>query len=299
MNVVFLFIDGLGIGEKDIQTNPCTQDKTGVFQVFTEKPQTELPFSGISIGLDATLDIPGLPQSATGQTALLTGVNASHKIGYHLSGFPNKTLRGLLLEHSILRKIVQMGKKAAFINAFRPLFFNLPQQIILRLSATTIANYAAKLPFFTLQDIVARRSIYQDFTNNSLLEKGFEVPLFTPEEAADILAVAVERYDFILYEYFLTDKAGHSQEMEIAQEEIFKLGRFITHFLKNTDLKNTLIILTSDHGNIEDLSTKSHTRNQAMTLLWGVGNRVIADRMKSIPDVTPVILNQLQIPLGK
>lgn len=294
MKVVLLFIDGLGIGKKDSETNPCTRDETGIFQVFDENSKNTLPFSGSSTGIDATLGVQGIPQSATGQTALLTGLNASQRIGYHLSGFPNKILRELILEHSVLRKAVRLGKKAAFINAFRPLFFDLPEHVILRLSATTIANYAAKLPFFTLQDIAAKRSIYQDFTNISLLERGFEVPMFTPEEAADILAASVDRYDFILYEYFLTDKAGHSQDMEIAREEIVKLGRFVSQFLKNIDLKNTLIILTSDHGNIEDLSTKSHTKNLAMTLLWGEGNQLVADKLKSIVDVTPVIINHLR-----
>ena len=294
MKVVLLFIDGLGIGKKDSEINPCTRDETGIFQVFKDNPNIALPFSGISRGLDANLGIKGLPQSATGQTALLTGLNASQQIGYHLSGFPNKTLRESLLSHSVLLKAVQLGKKAAFINAFRPLFFDLPEQVILRLSATTIANYAAKLPFFRLEDIVEKRSIYQDFTNISLLERGFEVPLFTPEEAADILAVSVESYDFLLYEYFLTDKAGHSREMEIAQEEIFKLGRFVNRFLESIDLQSTLVILTSDHGNIEDLSTKSHTRNPAMTLLWGSNKPSLVDNLNSIVQVTPNILQQLQ-----
>jgi 2,3-bisphosphoglycerate-independent phosphoglycerate mutase len=294
LKVVLLFVDGLGIGRENSDTNPCTQDETGIFQVFVEKPQTTLPFSGISTGLDANLGVPGLPQSATGQTALLTGFNASQYIGHHLSGFPNKKLRELLLSHSVLLNAVQLGKEAAFINAFRPRFFELPEHLILRLSATTIANYAAKLPFFKLEDITAQRSIYQDFTNVSLLERGFEVSLFTPEEAAEILAVSVDSYDFILYEYFLTDKAGHSQEMEVAQEEIFKLGRFVFRFLENIDLQNTLVILTSDHGNIEDLSTKSHTRNPAMTLVWGRNNQTVVDNLGSIVEVTPTILHLLQ-----
>ncbi len=168
--------------------------------------------------------------------------------------------------------------------------------MILRLSATTIANYVAGLPFFRIEDIAAGRSIYQDFTNISLLERGLEVPIFSPEEAADILADAVINYDFILYEYFQTDRAGHRQNMVNAEQEIIKLGRFVTRFLSKIDLAETNVILTSDHGNIEDLSTKSHTRNPAMTLIWGPANQKIADKLQSIIDITPTIIKLLQKP---
>jgi hypothetical protein len=294
MKFVLLFIDGLGIGENDPDNNPCTKDDSGVFRVFENEASKNIPFNGVSKGLDATLGIAGLPQSATGQTALLTGINASELLGYHLSGFPNKVLREILLKHSILRQAVQVQKKAAFINAFRPLFFELPENLILRLSATTIANYAAKLPFFRIEDIVAKRSIYQDFTNISLLERGFEVPIYSADEAADILANALDKFDFILYEYFQTDKVGHEQNMPQALEEIDKLGHFVHRFLTKIDLKNTCVILTSDHGNIEDLTTKSHTRNLALTLIWGPNNTTISERLHSIVDVTPTLVNLMK-----
>ena len=294
MKVVLLFIDGLGIGSFDSETNPCTRDETGIFRVFQEKSSVKIPFSGVATGLDATLGIQGLPQSATGQTALLTGVNASKLLGRHLSGFPNLTLREILQKKSVLLQAVQMGKRATFINAFRPLFFNLPEKMILRLSATTVANHVAGLPFVGIEDITAGRSIYQDFTNISLLERGFEVPIFSPEDAADILGAAVSDYDFILYEYFQTDRAGHKQNMIIAEQEIIKLSRFVTRFLSKIDLAKTIVILTSDHGNIEDLSTKSHTRNLSMTLIWGPDNKKIANNLDSIVDVTPAIIKLLQ-----
>ena len=61
------------------------------------------------------------------------------------------------------------------------------------------------------------------------------------------------------------------------------------------DLKNTHIILTSDHGNIEDLTTKSHTRNLAMTLIWGPNNTMMSQKLKSITDVTPALMEFLKV----
>ena len=290
MKVVFLFVDGLGIGRQDKETNPCCFDETGIFQIFQNSRPNFLPFDGISLELDATMGISGLPQSATGQTALLTGINSAQLLGRHLSGFPNKTLREALLKQSLLLKLKKKRKKPAFLNAFRPLFFELEENEILRLSATTIANHAANLPFFTLEDIIQKRAIYQDFTNYDLIEKGFEMPVYTPEEAAEIVAEATNRYDVILYEYFKSDKAVHNQDMPLAIAEIQKLGRFVFDFLNRIDLTETIVILTSDHGNIEDLSTKSHTRNPAMTITWGANKNQIAGKLKSITDLTPAIV---------
>jgi len=53
------------------------------------------------------------------------------------------------------------------------------------------------------------------------------------------------------------------------------------------------VILTSDHGNIEDLSVRGHTRNPALTLLWGQGARKTAQTLNSLLDVTPAILTFL------
>ena len=290
LHVVFIFVDGLGIGEKKPEYNPCTTDESGIFANFLDKPDNKIPFEGICIPVDATLGVPDLPQSATGQTTLLTGENAAKLLGSHKSGFPNKPLRELLKQKSLLKQVRETGKNAAFINAFRPIFFKLDDRLKWLLSTTTVANLAAGLPFFALEDIVARRSIYQDFTNKDLIRRGFEVPEFTPEEAGEILAEQAENYDFLLYEYFKTDRAGHSQDFERASKEIGKLGRFLVRFLSKIDLKKTQVILTSDHGNIEDLRVNTHTRNPAMTLLWGPLKEQWSQVISSLTDVTPAIL---------
>jgi len=291
--MVFIFVDGLGIAEKNPEFNPCTTDESGIFLNFLDQRNGTIPFGGVSIPLDATLGVPGLPQSATGQTTLLTGVNAAKLIGEHRSGFPNKALREVLRQKSLLKQLKEAGKKAVFINAYRPIFFKLDDRLKWLLSTTTVANLSAGLPFFTLNDVVEHRSIYQDFTNKDLIRKGFNVPEFAPEEAGEILAEQTKHYDFVLYEYFKTDRAGHSQDFKRATEEIQKLGRFLTRFLSGSDLKTTQVILTSDHGNIEDLRVKTHTRNPAMTILWGPLKQEWSQTLTSLEDVTPAILKAL------
>ena len=158
---------------------------------------------------------------------------------------------------------------------------------------TTWNNRAAGLPFFSLDDVTERRAIYNEFTNVTLREKGFELPLFTPEEAGGILGRRSRDYDFLLFEYFRTDMAGHAQEMERAVAEIEKLELFLEAVLAEVELDETVVLLTSDHGNIEDLSVRSHTMNPALTRLWGREAEGVAARLRSIEDVAGAVLDFL------
>jgi 2,3-bisphosphoglycerate-independent phosphoglycerate mutase len=291
-HILFVFIDGLGIGYKNTSTNPCGLVGLKYFNHFQTEKYPKKVDSGYAIGLDATLGIGGLPQSATGQTALLTGKNSAVFLGRHLSGFPNEKLRGLIAEHSILKMFVQMGQKTAFLNTFRPPFFDYnPFDIIHHLSVTSVTNLYAGLPFFDLEDLIAGRSVYQDLTNESLIIKKFKVPLYTPEQAGEVIGRQSQNYRFCLFEYFQTDRAGHSQNLSRAHAELVKLERFLDAVLSTVDLRKTLVLVTSDHGNIEDLSVKSHTRNPVLALIFGNGRDRFLQVCHSITDFYPVLLS--------
>ncbi|MBN1542619.1 alkaline phosphatase family protein [candidate division KSB1 bacterium] len=291
-HVVLIFVDGLGVGSFDPCRNPLTQPAFDLLAYFQERPNpSPVGEGGLAFAVDTTLGIPGLPQSATGQTALLTGVNAAQHLGRHLSGFPNRRLRLLIEQYSIFRQLRQRGCRAAFLNTFRPPFFDHnPHDILRYLSATTLSNLYADLAFFDLDDLLAGRSIYQDITNESLRQKGFDVPLFSPEKAGKIVARQAREYDFVLFEFFQTDRAGHSQNFESARRELLKLERFLGALLAESRLQDTLIIVTSDHGNIEDLSRKTHTENPALTLLFGPGRADLHASLTDLTDFVPLIL---------
>ncbi|MBN1548533.1 MAG: alkaline phosphatase family protein [Syntrophaceae bacterium] len=293
--IFLIFVDGLGLGEKDPEKNPCAGKGIRHLAHFDPENASDISINvPVLIPTDAALGVDGLPQSATGQATLLSGINCAKVLGRHLQGFPNQQLRDLLKEQSLLREIRGRGFRPVFINAYRPPFFSLPEEIQWKLSVTTIVTLAAGLPFFGLEDLREERSIYHDLTNASLIRRGFEVPLFSVEKAAKILADASENYDFILYEYFMTDKAGHSQDMAWAYGEILKLERFIDTLLSLVDLNKNTVILTSDHGNVEDLSVKTHTRNRVMTLVWGQGHDQLRHHIQSITDIAPAVLRILE-----
>ncbi len=285
-HILFIFVDGLGIGERDAEKNPCIFSSQHFLHFLDEKFPKPIEPDGYVLGIDATLGMPGLPQSATGQTALLTGVNASKLLGRHLNRFPNQLLRDVITEHSIFKWFVDRGYSAAFLNTFGPPFFDYnPFDIIKHLSVTTVANLVAGLPFFTPDDLRNEKSIYQDITGEALRMRVPDIPTISPEKAGEIIARQSQKYHFSLFEYFQTDKAGHSQDMSHARTILDILERFLGAVLTHIDLNQTLVLLTSDHGNIEDLSFRGHTKNPAMTLVFGAGAQRCAEHLTSILDI--------------
>ena len=108
MSVLLFFIDGLGIGTRGPH-NPFDDlpgaDPLAIFQ--DEEPS--VPFGGLLAPTDACLGVEGRPQSASGQTTILTGINAPAAIGHHKQGFPNQALLAIIREHSIFLQLKRAG----------------------------------------------------------------------------------------------------------------------------------------------------------------------------------------------
>jgi bisphosphoglycerate-independent phosphoglycerate mutase (AlkP superfamily) len=149
------------------------------------------------------------------------------------------------------------------------------------------------LRFNVVEDLRAGRAVYHDFTNAMLNERGETADLRSPEEAGRVLSDIASSHRFTLYEYFITDKIGHAQDHAEARRVLPMLAEFIRTLLANLDLKNTTVILTSDHGNIEDLSARNHTLNPVPTIVWGRNQEMIASRISSLVDITPAIVGAL------
>ena len=287
---VLFFIDGLGIGTRGPHNPLDNLDGAAPLAVF-QNEQPELIFKGVVVPTDPCLGVPGRPQSASGQTTILTGVNAPAQIGYHKQGFPNEALREIIRTHSIFRQLRDAGvEPITFANAYgRKFFVERPRWV----SATTAAVEAAGLTFRTIDDVKTGAAVFMDFTNHFLIERGEDVSERSEEEAATVLASIAAQNRFTLYEYFITDKVGHAQDMTLARVVLTRLAKFIRELLARLDLDRTTVILTSDHGNIEDLSTRNHTLHQVPTIVWGAHRERVAARIQTLADITPAIVSQL------
>ena len=290
VSALLFFIDGLGIGTRGPHNPLDGLEAAAPLAVFQDESPT-VPFHGIVVATDACLGVEGRPQSASGQTTILTGINAPAAIGYHKQGFPNQPLLDIIREHSIFLQLKRAGvTPITFANTYTRRFFESRPRWI---SATTAAVEAAGMRFNTVEDLNAGQAIYQDFTNATLIERGEIVSLRTPEVAAEVLAGIVGRHRFTLYEYFITDKVGHSQDMQAARSVIANLARMIRSLLTKLDLNRTTVIITSDHGNIEDLSLRNHTLNAVPTIVWGAKREEVASRVRRLADITPAIVQIL------
>lgn len=295
MRVLCIFLDGIGIGSTDPAVNPFAAFSSEIFPVGLPHRRA-VKFDGIVIPTDACLGIPGLPQSATGQTALFSGINAARQLGMHLSGFATKSLIEILHRESLFVKTLQRGKTAAFVNAYGREFFQLPEKIRARItSVTTASTLTAGLPFLLTDDIMNGRSLYHDFTNIALRKRGYDLPVFSPDFAGKQLAFLSQEYDVCVYEYFLTDRAGHTGNMPMAMDEVEKLESFLTAVLEHTDLRSTLVLVCSDHGNLEDTSVITHTMNPVPTIVWGKVPLELTDAIQSLTDITPFVLECLEV----
>jgi 2,3-bisphosphoglycerate-independent phosphoglycerate mutase len=142
---------------------------------------------------------------------------------------------------------------------------------------------------------MAGQAISADFTASAWRERMTlpDIPVLTLPEAGARLAALSKSYDFAFFEYWLTDYAGHGQDMEDALKLLANFDLVLGGLLDAWDDRN-LILLTSDHGNLEDLSTRRHTPNPVPLLL--IGNPFVRKRFEHVKDltgITPAILNIL------
>lgn len=289
-SLLLFFIDGLGIGTRGPHNPFDGLADAAPLAVFQDE-SAQIPFAGILAPTDACLGVAGRPQSASGQTTILTGINAAATIGAHKQGFPNQPLLDIIREHSIFLQLKNSGVDSiTFANTYTQQFFDRRPRWT---SATTAAVEAAGVRFNVVEDLKAGRAVFHDFTNGLLRERGESVTLRSPEEAASVLAKVVAKHRFTLYEYFITDKVGHAQDYEAAQSVIPMLAKLIRSLLAELDLKQTTVIMTSDHGNLEDLSVRNHTLNLVPTIVWGRNREAIASRIRSLTDITPAIVDAL------
>jgi hypothetical protein len=282
--VLLVFVDGLGIGVDDGTANPV---HSGVC------PHIALLLRDHSVAIDALLGVPGLPQSATGQTTLLTGVSAQARLGCHVVGFPGKELREIITEHNIFRVLCGLGLRVTFANAY---FVRNPADAaaMQMKSVTTVATLSALGAVRGLDAMLRNEAVYQDLTRDALRSRGYKGPAVTAPAAAAHLAAIAGKHDFTLFEYFQTDRAGHSGDAAWAKSVLGLLDGFLQTLMARTSETGITLVLTSDHGNIEDISSPTHTANPVPFAAVGPGAGFLLGRVRSIADVTPALIELLK-----
>ena len=266
MAVLMIFWDGVGYGREDVSENPFFSATLPTFTALFGGSMLSLKKRRLASSLatttpvNTTLGVEGLPQSGTGQTAIFTGINAPKKIGKHFGPHPFSTLVPIIKEKNIFAELGRRGKSSCFVNAFPQRYFDFINSPRGKTPTVALSYLSAGGRLNTIDDLAAGKALSADFTNEGLNSFGYTLPILSPRDAGKRFYEIGRSFDFTLFEYFFSDKAGHFQKMKTAVDILEKMDNFVSGILESFNHDNDILIFISDHGNLEDLSTRSHTR---------------------------------------
>jgi len=298
--VLFVFLDGVGIGPDDASVNPFVHaahrlptllELMGGSVPTLDRPRTNGP-GGRAFPLSATLDVDGTPQSGTGQVALLTGESAAEQLGRHFGPWTPVKLRPLIESRSLLRRAAAAGRRVAFANAY-PRGWPGPGGSR-RIAGPPLAAQGAGVLDRHDEQLARGDAVASEIVNDGW-KRHFgltSLPDVTPQQAGANLARISLGADLTLFAHYATDAAGHAQDMEQAVAALARVDEFLAGVVAGL-AKDTLLFVTSDHGNLEDVR-HGHTRNPALGIASGVG-AVEAAELGDLRQVTPFVLELLGV----
>jgi hypothetical protein len=240
------------------------------------------------LALDACLGVEGIPQSATGQASLLTGINVPAWLGFHDGPKPTPPIIELINKGTLFTQLQQHERSASLINAYPPRYFDAIEAGYRIPGVFAFSVNHAGIHLKTMNDLFEGDAISADFTAEGWRgHLGYlTTPVLNHAQAGERLNCLSDTSDLTIFEYWLTDMAGHRQDMQFACSILQTLDEVLGSLMNSWDGENGLILLTSDHGNLEDLSTRHHTRNDVPLLIIG------------LPELRELFINQLNLARG-
>lgn len=297
MRLLFLFLDGVGVGPADPARNPFARASLPHWAALAGG---RLPFLGEEArgwaAVDACLGVEGLPQSGTGQVALLSGRNAARLRGSHVGPWIDARLKELLSRSNAFRSVVDAGGRACLANAFPDHYLRRVERGRGRSSAIVWAARLAGLELKGYEGLLQGKAVSAFLDHRAWQRLGYALPGITPREAGRRLARLAGEHDFTLFEYYLSDFLGHRPRMEQAVEALEALDAFLGGVLEGASGDLT-VALCSDHGNLEELDHSRHTRNPVPLLAAGLAGQEAVRDAGSLEEVLPALLAPMGIRL--
>jgi hypothetical protein len=302
-HILTLFLDGVGLGSDDPERNPFARAELphlasllGDLPLLLEHAPLENEAATLA-ALDACLGVEGTPQSATGQASLLTALNVPAMIGSHYGPKPNSEIRDVVRNHNLFAEVLRRGGSATLLNGYPPGYFDSINRRHRLYSVIPLAIVSAGLKLQTAEDMQAGTAFSADFTGEgwSAREDFPPVPIYTKVEAGKQIADVAQRFELSWFDFWPTDFAGHRRDMDLALEMLESFDEVLGGLLEAWHADRDLIVLISDHGNLEDLSQRGHTLNPVPCLLIGPLD-LRREFMRDLTDLTgftPAVLRVL------
>lgn len=277
--MIYLFVDGVGLRESAAD-NPVNPEVCPTLcKLIAEHSRP----------IDARLGVEGIPQSATGQATMFTGVNCAAAMGRHCEGFPGPALRNIVESNNLFLQLDRRGKKVRFADGY--LVSSAEELALHRFkSVTTVMALTLPKSIATSDDLAADNAVYQDLTRETIQDRFPDIPIVSPQRAAEHLVAIVRQNDFTLFEFYQTDVCGHSMDYARACEVLRLYDRFLAVLVRYVAAEGITLVMTADHGNIEDMLDRSHTLNPVPFIALGPKEKELRDSVHSLADVTPAIL---------
>jgi 2,3-bisphosphoglycerate-independent phosphoglycerate mutase len=299
--VSLLFLDGVGLGDDDPQTNPFVtavlpnlNNLLGQNWFLRHTGPITTPRASF-IPTDASLGVPGRPQSATGQAVILSGRNIPQAIGEHYGPKPNTAVRNELAHGTLFDEVLAAGKSAALLTPYPQPYFDAIKRGRRLYSAVPQAAVNAGLSLRTADDLRQGQAISPDFTNQGWVDMlGYtDIPVYDMTTAGQKLAALSAQFDFSFFEHWPSDRPGHRGPLSDARAHLEMLDHAIGALLNAWPDDSGLLLITSDHGNIEDKSQRQHTKNPVPTILVGPNHAELAAQISTLLDIAPVVRQAL------
>ncbi len=292
---MFVMIDGVGLAPAGA-TNPVASGFTLLARALgaplTDALQLRAP-GRLAVPVDAMLDTPGLPQSGSGHAAIYGGYNAAASNGRHQPSFPTIAMRERLARQNLLIEALRLGARVAWANAYLPGYDDAVARRRLRHTAGTWCALQAGLPLRGLAELQHGAAVSWDITQRLARTRpgAAALPEIAPEEAGVRLALLAQSHDLVAFETYLPDLAGHGR-LDLTVEDALRLvDGLLVGILQSMTPEDTLV-LTSDHGNAEDTTTRIHTRNPVPLVAIGPAAGAF-EPVRSIDMVSPALLAAL------
>jgi hypothetical protein len=300
MHFLFLFLDGIGLGPSDPQSNPFALAHTPnletlfgghklVLETLENGNKPMITEFATLLGLDAKLGVGGPPQSASGQATILTGINVPEALGRHYGPKPNPNIRTFLQNGTVFQALRDRGYRTTLLNAYPESYFDAIASGRRLPGAVAMAALEAGIQLKTTVDLFSGRAISADFTGQGWRDrlKIPDTPVLSLYQAGQRLANLSMDYDFSFFEYWISDYAGHRSDFYQSISVVEQFDAVLGGLISTWDPNAGLIFITSDHGNLEDSNTRKHTYNLVPGLIFGA-QKIRDSFTKSLSDLTDI-----------
>ncbi|MBW4436085.1 MAG: hypothetical protein KME04_03055 [Pleurocapsa minor GSE-CHR-MK-17-07R] len=294
-HVLLIFLDGVGLAPDDPASNPFSTAETPTLNALANGHRW-LSETGIQhsdratfVPTDPRLGMPGRPQSASGQATILTGLNIPQTIGEHYGPRPNLAIRSILAEDNLFKRVVARGGTAVMLEAYPPPFHDAVNSGKRLLSSYQQAYAEAGYKLFGESDIFSGDALSVDWTGEAWrAHLGYEKsPVYTPIEAGRKMVELSRRATFAFFSHWWSDTVGHRGTLSEGKALLELFDGVMAGALEAWDDDEGLMIITSDHGNLEDLSHGKHTENDVATVVIGRDARAFASGIRTLADIAP------------